>query len=178
LNEADGSFRIRFRNVGDATGVFQVRSGNTADAPRTYTVEPGKRVTDAWKIAGATYDLSVYGPNGFFRGFKGSIGGRRRANLDMRARYDEQNYTITLEMANRDSRIARVSVANIYTWKKTDLVLSPGEVEARTWSLIKTAGWYDLTVTVDDDSTFEHRFAGHVENGADSISDPLMGGLV
>src|SRR5262245_27553441 len=40
LNEADGSFRIQFRNVGKATGVFQVRSGNSADAPRTYTVEP------------------------------------------------------------------------------------------------------------------------------------------
>ena len=36
----------------------------------------------------------------------------------------------------------------------------------------------DLTVSVDGDPQFEHRFAGHVENGEDSISDPLMGGLV
>jgi phospholipase C len=31
---------------------------------------------------------------------------------------------------------------------------------------------------VDGDSQFEYRFAGHVETGEDSISDPLMGGLV
>jgi phospholipase C len=180
LNEADGSFRIQFRNVGTATAVFQVRSGNAADAPRTYTVEPRRQVTDGWNVAagGSRYDLLVYGPNGFFRGFKGSVAGRRRANLDVRARYDERNYTITLEIANRDSHVARVSVANVYTWKKTELTLSPGGVEARTWSLARTAGWYDLAITVDDDSSFEHRFAGHVENGEDSISDPLMGGLI
>jgi hypothetical protein len=29
-----------------------------------------------------------------------------------------------------------------------------------------------------DDAQFEHRLAGHLETGEDSISDPLMGGLV
>ncbi len=33
-------------------------------------------------------------------------------------------------------------------------------------------------MTVDGDSQFTYRAAGHVENGEDSISDPLMGGLV
>jgi phospholipase C len=40
------------------------------------------------------------------------------------------------------------------------------------------SGWYDLTLTVDGDATFAYHAAGHVENGEDSISDPLMGGLV
>ncbi len=34
--------------------------------------------------------------------------------------------------------------------------------------------WYDLTVT---DPSRERRYAGHVENGAASISDPGMGAL-
>lgn len=37
---------------------------------------------------------------------------------------------------------------------------------------------YDLAVTVKGDPTFEHRYAGHVENGKASISDPGMGGLL
>ena len=39
-------------------------------------------------------------------------------------------------------------------------------------------GWYDLTITVDADPQFAYQLAGHLENGDDSISDPLMGGLV
>jgi len=39
-------------------------------------------------------------------------------------------------------------------------------------------GWYDLVITVEQDPTFEYRFAGHIETGRESISDPAMGGLV
>jgi phospholipase C len=49
---------------------------------------------------------------------------------------------------------------------------------AKSWSLTRVSGWYDLTLTVDGDATFAYHAAGHVENGEDSISDPLMGGLV
>jgi phospholipase C len=35
-----------------------------------------------------------------------------------------------------------------------------------------------VAISVESDSHFEARFAGHMENGQDSISDPLMGGLV
>jgi phospholipase C len=36
-------------------------------------------------------------------------------------------------------------------------------------------GWYDLTITVDADSTAQWRIAGHVETGRDSMSDPALG---
>jgi len=39
-----------------------------------------------------------------------------------------------------------------------------------------TGGWYDLAITVERDSQFEHHVAGHLENGEDSISEPIMGG--
>jgi phospholipase C len=67
----EGSFRIDFLNIGDASVVFQVRSGPNDAAPRTYTVEPGKQLSDAWPVTNLQYDLSVYGPNGFFREFQG-----------------------------------------------------------------------------------------------------------
>jgi hypothetical protein len=41
-----------------------------------------------------------------------------------------------------------------------------------------TPRWYDLAVTVEEDAQFRYHFAGHLENGEDSISDPIMGGLV
>jgi phospholipase C len=64
-------------------------------------------------------------------------------------------------------------VINRYTSKEITVVLGPGELDAKAWSLVRTGGWYDLTVSVDSDSLFERRLAGHLENGEDSISDPL-----
>jgi phospholipase C len=181
VQSMDGSFWIQFRNTGRQAAVFQVRSGHSVDAPRTYTLEPHKRLTDSWRVAAtgaATYDLSVYGPNGFYRGFKGAIAGRHKANLDVQVLYNEESCGITLELSNVASQSARVSVLDRYTFRAVGMVLRPGESDAKSWSLAHTRGWYDLVITVDGDSAFEHRLAGHLENGEDSISDPAMGGLV
>jgi len=70
---AKGLVTLELSTTGKATAVFQVRSGNAADPVRSYTVEPGKKLTGAWSAA-SSYDLSVYGPNGFARYFKGSVG--------------------------------------------------------------------------------------------------------
>jgi hypothetical protein len=32
------------------------------------------------------------------------------------------------------------------------------------------SGWYDLTITVSDDSSWSQRFTGHLENGPTSIT--------
>jgi phospholipase C len=45
-------------------------------------------------------------------------------------------------------------------------------------SLADLHGWYDVVVTVAEDAGFEYRFAGHIETGRDSMSDPAMGGLI
>ncbi|MER5711643.1 phospholipase domain-containing protein [Streptomyces sp. NPDC002122] len=31
-------------------------------------------------------------------------------------------------------------------------------------------GWYDFTITVDNDSTWSERFAGHIEYGDTSVT--------
>ena len=65
-------FRIDFNNDGRQAAVFHARSANPADLPQCYTVEPDQSLTGLWALAtNRTYDLSVYGPNGFFRSFKG-----------------------------------------------------------------------------------------------------------
>jgi phospholipase C len=71
-----------------------------------------------------------------------------------------------------------VAVANRYGGRVTALALRPGDARTERWSLTRTRGWYDLTLTVRGDTRFEVRYAGHVEYGEDSISDPGMGGLV
>jgi phospholipase C len=174
----DKSMRLVFENTGDAAAVFQVRSGNALDLPRSYTVEANKSLADAWTVK-ESYDLSVYGPNGFFRSFKGSVAARTmRARLDIRASYETSDHgVITLRIVNSGEHTAKVSVVDAYTGKELNELLAPREDMDHDWTLSTTHGWYDLIVRVAADEAFEYRLAGHVETGRDSMSDPALGGL-
>jgi len=55
---------------------------------------------------------------------------------------------------------------------------APGTAKALQFPVERTRGWYDLAVSVQGDPQFEYRYAGHLENGEASISDPGMGGLI
>jgi phospholipase C len=172
------SFTINFQNSGGAAGVFHVRSADAAQDPRSYTVGPGKQLADSWDFTSG-YDLSVHGPNGFFRHFTDRAGGPQ-ADLAIQARYgprhDEDE--IALRLDNRGPAPVEVSVSDRYSPRSTTLTLAPGGATALEFSLERTRGWYDLTVTVQGDPQFEYRYAGHLEDGEPSISDPGMGGLI
>src|SRR5262249_48508912 len=103
INATDGSFVIDFKNSGQVAAVFQVRSAGSSAPPRAYTVEAGKSLSDSWAVVavGASeYDLSVYGPNGFFRAFKGTIG-LGRTDLETNASYIELANSVVLTIRNR-----------------------------------------------------------------------------
>ena len=169
------SFSIHFRNSGAAAGVFHVRSADAAQQPHSYTVEPGKQLTDSWDFTSG-YDLSVHGPNGFFR-FKGSAGGLQ-IGLAIQALYGPRHDEIALEVENRNSAPADVTVSDRYSSPSTTMTFAPGAAKALQFPVERTRGWYDLTVSVQGDPQFEYRYAGHLENGEASISDPGMGGLI
>jgi phospholipase C len=178
VDAAAGAFRIAFANSGAATAVFQVRSGNAADLPRGYTVEPDKALADAWTAADGLYDLSVYGPNGFLRAFKGGLPAAGRANLDVAAHYDERDGGLSLHIVNLSATVAVVSVLDKYTGEVVEERLAPRESVTQYCRLERQFGWYDLVVTVAQDPGFVYRLAGHVESGADSATDPAIGGLL
>jgi phospholipase C len=177
---ADGSVRIDFVNGGRTTAVFHVRSGHAVQDPRSYTVEPDKQLSGVWDVAaiGAVeYAVSVSGPNGFLRAFKGSVA-PSAARLDVRTNYDPAANRIILAITNTGPHAADVVVHNRYTGKTLTQFLDAGASVSQDWALARFSGWYEFVVTVTEDPSFESRLAGHLENGRDSISDPLMGGLV
>ena len=172
---ADGTFRIHFGSGGKAA-VYQVRSGNSALGPWTYTVGRQDEAADTWDIKGnglGGYDLSVYGPNGFLRAFKGSIAGN--AHLDVRSIYDVRHSGITLIVGNRGRGKCRLSILDAYTNETFTHHLEQGQSLEKSWPLERSYGWYDLTVEVDSDSSFKWQLAGHVETGSDSVTDPAIG---
>jgi phospholipase C len=177
VNASISTFGLDFINTGKAGAVFQVRSGNAADNVRAYTVEHGKQLSGTWKFT-STYDLSVYGPNGFARYFKGSVG-HFAGILDVRTRYDKDDHgSVGLRITNVGATKATVVVQDAYTGEHNLRLLLPGQSFESDQRCDRFFGWYDLVLKITEDPTFLWRFAGHVETGRDSYSDPALGGLV
>jgi phospholipase C len=170
--EADartGVFRLHFGNTGKSAAVFQVRSGNEAHLPRTYTVGPQQKASDNWTAD--TYELSVYGPNGFFRAYKGSLSSGVESSLE----YDVPGDGVVLHLRNQSGEARELQVMDAYTKKNLKVLLHPGEEWQKHWRLKETHGWYDFVMEAENDPGFRHQFAGHLETGRDSISDPAFG---
>ena len=177
---ADGTFRIRFVNRGK-TAVLQVRSGNSSLGPWTYTVGSGKGIADTWPLTGNNltgYDLSVYGPNGFLRSFRGSIAGLDKANLDIRATTDDDGDSITLSGANRGSSKVTVQLTDAYSGKHWSYDLEAGQEAHGQFPLMDTFGWYNFIVEVEQDPSFRYQIAGHAESERESRTDPAIAATV
>jgi phospholipase C len=169
---AAGRLTLAFRNSGAATAVFQTYSGG-AEQPRCYTVEPGRTLTDTWPAA-AGYDVSVHGPNGFFREFRGRPDAATPA---ITTTYDTRTDTITLVFTNPTANRVQATVVDAYTTRRTTVTIPGAGSSSQQWSLSRTHGWYDFTISVDGVDG-QQRYAGHLENDRDSITDPAMGGLL
>jgi phospholipase C len=109
------------------------------------------------------------------RYFNGSVGSGA-AVLDVSSTYNTARSCGASPMLATSPVV--VNVLDAYTADFVEQVLQPGESFENELSLKQFYGWYDLVVTVAEESTFNYRLAGHVETGKDSFSDPAPGGLV
>ncbi|WP_336517053.1 phosphocholine-specific phospholipase C [Pollutibacter soli] len=161
---------------------------NENASPRAYAVSSGDQLKDSWTIRdfeNGNYHLLVYGPNGFFREFSGSenevlVNVSMKYDTDLK-RIDLLTGSITLGLENLDKKEYRIElIDNAYGAPKKDLVLpaagtGKGKVKLVTLSFEKSHRWYDFSVRIAGNNSFERRYAGRVETGKDSITDPLMG---
>jgi len=83
-------------------------------------------------------------------------------------------------LTNRGKRAYSVEIVDSsYGSKPITKTIAPGtERDATVLSLSKQHGWYDLRVRVAGAEGFLKRYAGHVETGQPSYTDPLMGEAV
>jgi phospholipase C len=170
----DGSFLIDLRNTGKAAAVFHVRSGRAGEVPRSYTVEQGKQLSDRWLAAtDGSFNLSVYGPNGFFRSFKRNQ--KAQSKLDVVVQYDPAKTELSMAITNLGSRTNEIEVLNQYGGEDYETKLAQGKSVTHVWPLKRQGGWYDLIIKTGDHNDLEYRLAGHLETGEDSMSDPAIG---
>jgi phospholipase C len=154
------------------------------DHTRAYAVKPGDSLVDFWPLEtfeGGKYFLRVYGPNGFFREFRGGASDPTVA-IDFeyeRSLIEAHPFTGNGELVLRNSGAACtvMIVDNAYKQAYQGKSLAAGERSLITVPLTRNQGWYDFSVRIKGYDGFEQRFAGRIETGRDSISDPYMGSL-
>jgi phospholipase C len=173
-----GAVSLAFVNSGRAAICFHVYDRRHLDrGPRRYTVQGGRQLAGLWDAAGdgGLYDLWVLGPNGFHRHFTGEA---LAGGPEIRVGYQGGRVLVRLHNRRRDPLTFQVA-SNAYDHAPHTRTVRPGGAERLAWSLDGTGNWYDFTATVTGREGLEgwrRRFAGRVETGRDSYSDPAMGG--
>jgi phospholipase C len=59
--------------------------------------------------------------------------------------------------------------------RKRSLVAASGRPARAVWSLAASDGWYDIAVTSPETPGFVRHYAGHLETGRASRTDPAIG---
>ena len=128
---------------------------------------------DIWDapIDNGDYDLWVYGTNGFVRAFEGNTGTGDK--VETQICYDVENAAVYAKVANHGAEPVSVTLqANAY---RTDgpwtLSIPAGKVAEQHWELADSGNWYDFTLQAKG---VARRFAGRLETGKHTISDPAM----
>lgn len=169
--KAESKIRLSFENAGTAGAVYHVYDMHHLDAiPRRYTVEAGKSLDDEWGVSEqGKYDLEVYGPNGYFQKFSGSI--RENEPVTM-LRYDSEKGGMKIAIRNGgDSPLFLTISSNAYGYAERPVfTIEPGKSQELHWHLADSGNWYDFSVKSGD--WYLHRFAGRVETGKHGTSDP------
>jgi phospholipase C len=175
VNASQGTIQLRFRNSGEVGTFFHVRFGDGQTEPRAYTVGAGDETSDTFAVSSvSSYDLSVFGPNGFLRTFAGSLA-TGSANLTVETICDKRSEGIALEIHNHSADAETVKVVDAYSGKTITHLLHAHSNFTYFSQLQESFGWYDLAVQVESDASFQRRLAGHVETGRDSMTDPAIG---
>jgi phospholipase C len=130
---------------------------------------------------GGSYDLWVLGPNGFHRHFTGKLSSKqhRAPEPEIRIEYDQRREGLRLVLSNRGNEpctFRLLSNAYHHRWDTPSFRVSARDDREHFLSLKNNANWYDFTVRVVGLDTYSRRFAGRVETGRHSLSDPAMGG--
>ncbi|NEA64890.1 phospholipase C, phosphocholine-specific [Streptomyces sp. SID12488] len=167
-----GKLTLAFASGTHAGASFLVTSGNRTDGPWAYTTGAGKTVSDTWNSAYSkdAHDLTVHGPNGFLRVFKGR--GKGAAGPEATARHVGDDLELTL--TNKGSKTVELKLTSGYGGHSRKIRVRAGSTVRHRVDLGASKRWYDVTVTSDADAAFLRRFAGHVENGRAGVSDPAI----
>ncbi|MBL8314628.1 MAG: phospholipase C, phosphocholine-specific [Rubrivivax sp.] len=166
--------RIDFHNRSRTAVVVHVYNRlNLQAAPRRYTLLAGARWHDHWAAdREGRYDLWLLGPNGWHRHLAGRAGVQvPHVSLQQQAR------SLSLRLANPGPQRARLRISALAYGQADAVIVSVPAGQQRAHRLaLAPHHWYDWRVDWIEVPTTAWRFAGHLEDGQPSLTDPAMHG--
>jgi phospholipase C len=177
---ASDRLSIEMTNRGNVGVVLTVHDNLDRNDPWHFTIGAGDTFShDAWfdPAVSNEYDLTVRGPNGFYRRYAGPV-----AATGLAVEAAQQGDAIAVALVNRGTRQAdfliemdsRYPVANE---RKQRIAVASGHSMTVTLALGPSDNWYDFSVTAEGFAGFSRRFAGKVENGLAGKTDPGIGAM-
>lgn len=148
----------------------------------SYSVKAGDNISAEFPLENFEnnkYHLCIYGPNGFFREF---IGDENDPGILIGFEYEikkgkNQNLVgnVLLSFTNNDGGAYTIFVED-KSYKNPTRIISLNQQQQVTepFNLENSFNWYDLSIKIKGNDVFEKRFAGRVETGESSKTDPAM----
>ncbi|HET7179057.1 MAG TPA: phospholipase domain-containing protein, partial [Chryseosolibacter sp.] len=188
------NFIIRFRAAKDIFGEDACGSAFNVYAPGKYhnkatgkyepvetwsfAVKAGAEVEYRWPIdsfEGGEYHLRVYGPNGFFREFRGNADHRIEVTCAPDKKGKKPTGILKIEVSNSGDRELKLRLLeDKYRKNNKDLSLKSGAKANLNVDTSTGQGWYDFSLLTSDENAFGVRLAGRLETGRDGVTDPAM----
>lgn len=201
LQAGQKNFELKFKAGKDVFGEKATGAPFTVYAPVKFNdASTGAEICRNWSfavIAGDTlsynwpvdsfedgkYHLRVNGPNGYYREF---IGNRNNPDLTVSVVYEhirgnkKLSGNVVLEIVNKNaSKDYAIAIKDLgYRKNNVEKKIAAGNTLVVVLDLKQSHGWYDFSLTVAGTDHFEQRYAGRVETGEASFTDPVMGGIV
>lgn len=148
----------------------------------SFAVEAGSELSYDWPLgnfADNSYQIDVFGPNGYYRSFKGSTT-ESIAEINVRTEISNpESPKLILEVFNHHPKSAFTFVLEDQGYGKARQEFEIEENRSKK-VILETPGsfgWYDFALTIKGNESFERKFAGRIETGKPTKTDPQMGFL-
>lgn len=178
LHGSTGQFEISFNNTGAAAASFTIYASSHNSGPWYYTIGVQQSFNESWPLAdfGAEkYALRVLGPNGYLRVFQGFA--TNTLHIAVNAVPNSQQLGMLLHNSS-DKTLSIALKDNFYGAPSQRIELAADSGYQLSWDTSASFGWYDFQFNIEGnehDKQFLRRYAGHLENGLPSRSDPANG---
>lgn len=165
--------RFRQKNKEGEHGLSPVKTWS-------FATEAGGEVSYRWKLAdfeGDQYHLRVYSANGFYREYKGNKDHSLTVNASYDVSNDKKKTYLVLDLINNhpSDRVECEVVSSIYGNQTLSETVAPSSAATVKIDVGNVHNWYEIDVYIKGDRNFFRKFAGRVEDGRHSRTDPLMG---
>lgn len=174
---AEGQLQLRLDNRGGAAAVLHVYDRlRLGELPRRYTLDAQAQLDESWPLdAEQRYDLWLLGPNGWHRQYRGRApAGEPLAVLGVR----DDRAALLLQLSNPrpQARSFRLQALGYQDGTPRTERLAAGASRRIVLPLDRRHHWYDWALTLLEEPGYLRRWAGHVETGRASVTDPAMHG--